>query len=130
MEVNQEVDIGDINIDVVKEEFGENVRVKQEPVVVQGVRVDVQNKVGHSREIKNTYQAMTRDEKRGWRIRKRSGDFDEADEVTRIREKEENLEDEGAVGGAGGGAGYATGGAVDGWSQCWGGCKRSPRGGD
>ena len=48
---------------VVKEEFGENVtvivRVKQEPVVVQqGVRADVQNKIGHSREIKNTYQVM------------------------------------------------------------------------
>ena len=47
---------------MVKEEFGENVtvivRVKQEPVVVQGVRVVVQNKVGHSREIKNTYQVM------------------------------------------------------------------------
>ena len=86
MEVKQEVDVGDINIaigggeegemgivlnaEMVKEEFGENVRVKQEPVVVQGVRVDVQNKVGHSREIKNTYQVMTRDEKRGWRIRR------------------------------------------------------------
>ena len=88
------------NAEAVKEEFGENVRVKQEPVVVKGARVSVQNKVGHSREIKNTYQVMTRDERRGWRIRKRSGEFDE--ENLTLRVKEENPDHVGAVGGAGG----------------------------
>ena len=87
------------NAEAVKEEFGENVRVKQEPVVVKGARVSVQNKVGHSREIKNTYQVMTRDERRGWRIRKRSGEFDE-ENLTLLRVKEENSDN--GVGGAGG----------------------------
>ena len=112
MEVKQEVDIVDKNIggeeeemgivqnaEAVKEEFGENVRVKQEPVVVKGAGVSVQNKVGHSREIKNTYQVMTRDERRGWRIRKRSGEFDE-ENLTLLRVKEENSDHD--VGGAGG----------------------------
>ena len=55
----------------------ENVRVKQESVVVQGVRVDVQNKVGYSRMIKNTSQLMTRDEReRVERRRRRSGELD------------------------------------------------------
>ena len=68
-------------------------------MVVKGARVSVQNKVGHSREIKNTYQVMTRDERRGWRIRKRSGEFDE-ENLTLLRVKEENSDHD--VGGAGG----------------------------
>ena len=95
-------DIGPINIEVgegevvVKQEYSENVRVKQEPVVVQGARVVVQNKVGHSRMI---------NEKRGWRLRRRSGELDEVP-LNCNRVKEENLEDGGAI------AGDVTGGDV------------------
>ena len=102
-EVEQE-DIGPINIEegeeevVVKQEYSETVRVKREPVVIKGARVDVQNKVGHSRMIKNTYHVMAIGERREWRIRRRSGELDEVP-LSCKRVKEENLEDGGAVAG-------------------------------
>ena len=99
-----------VRVKEIKEEYCENVRVKKEPVD-QGVRpllrVSVQNKVGFSSEIKNTFKVMGRDERRGWRRRRRSGEYDEEDFTPRV--KEENPED------AGGSeeAGYATGFEVD-----------------
>ena len=99
-----------VRVKEIKEEYCENVRVKEEPVD-QGVRpllrVSVQNKVGFSSEIKNTFKVMGRDERRGWRRRRRSGEYDEEDFTPRV--KEENPED------AGGSeeAGYATGFEVD-----------------
>ena len=84
----------------IKEEYGENVRPP--------LRLDVQNKVGFSSEIKNTFKVMGRDERRGWRRRRRSGEYEEGDFTLRVK-KEENPED------AGGSeeAGYATGFEVD-----------------
>ena len=62
----------------IKEEDGTGSRqIKEETVLVDvgGVmRLDVQNKIGFSRMIKNSGQAMTRDEKREDRRRRRSGD--------------------------------------------------------
>jgi len=77
----------------VKEEYAENStvsrQIKEEAVFVQVPRVDVdvQNKVGFSRMIKNSGQAMTRDEKREDRRRRRRSEV-----LEEVRVKEENSE--------------------------------------
>ena len=84
----------------INEEYAENStvsrQIKEETVFVDvgGVmRVDMQNKIGFSRMIKNSGQAMTRDEKREDRRKRRSG---EVVEEVRVKEevivKEENSE--------------------------------------
>ena len=55
----------------IKEEYAEMRQIKEEAVFVLVQRVDVQNKIGFSGMIKNRGQAMTRDEKREDRRRRR-----------------------------------------------------------
>ena len=73
----------------IKEEYAEDAdgsrQIKEEAVVVLVVpKLDVQNKIGLSRMIKNSGQAMTRDEKREDRRRRRSGEV-----LEEVRAKEE-----------------------------------------
>ena len=62
----------------IKEEYSEaetiSRQIKKEAVFVLVPKLDVQNKVGFSRVIKNSGQAMTRDEMREDRRRRRSGE--------------------------------------------------------
>ena len=88
----------------IKEEYAEdetiNRQIKEEAVFVLVQRVDVQNKIGFSGMIKNSGQAMTRDEKKEDRRRRRSGEVVEEVRVkTEVRVKEENSETGATLGG-------------------------------
>ena len=85
-----------INEESAENETGSR-QIKEETVFVDvgGVmRVDMQNKIGFSRMIKNSGQAMTRDEMREDRRRRRSGEVWEE-----VRVKEENSETGATLGG-------------------------------
>ena len=88
----------------IKEEYagGETInrQIKKEKPFAPVPKMDVQNKIGSSRMIKNSGQAMTRDEKREDRRRRRSGEVMEEVRVKEeVKVKEENFETGDTLGG-------------------------------